>query len=422
MRLARGARWSWLALLGAGVTVAQDCNDGRPDYRGISGPSFPAAQSLLLHLRDKQEMDEMRRHAWGVFQALTEQASSDDRRPIWETWYTKEETFPTNGGPPRLKQAHPEREFEISRKLLLGISRAGPSGLSRDESQLSTIFLLNQEARSHVCQQGLYSQMTLNELLRKAAGEIAGIPEFPPASAAVKAAWWLVRHGKRTAVPVWYSESAGSEDERNGYSKWKRYVIVDPSLTEDQIKPGEMAEGTLPWGTTVRGALVATSRFYSSSFRSDTERQAFSKASAVEVAAGDCAVLVALHVATKEIPDWTWSTFWWHEKPNEGPFAAQRPGTLEGYWRNYLMDTTFSTDTPRRPDGKHKSCFNPWLEATLPRGIASNCMTCHQLAAWQHSGNPLSVPVTLGGLVQDHPYFNDKLKLDYLWSIAFQSR
>ena len=34
-----------------------------------------------------------------------------------------------------------------------------------------------------------------------------------------------------------------------------------------------------------------------------------------QVKAGDLALLVAMHVTTKELPNWTWQTFWWEPFP-----------------------------------------------------------------------------------------------------------
>jgi len=113
--------------------------------------------------------------------------------------------------------------------------------------------------------------------------------------------------------------------------------------------------------------------------------------------AGDFAALVAMHVTTKEIPDWIWATFWWHDRLDEGTFAMNRPPEVKGTWRNYLMAEAYSMDTPRQSDGSQRIAFNPWLEARFPHGTASNCMTCHRRAVF--SGKPSDrafLPVTRG--------------------------
>jgi hypothetical protein len=132
--------------------------------------------------------------------------------------------------------------------------------------------------------------------------------------------------------------------------------------------------------------------------------------------------LVALHYTTKEIPDWVWATFWWHDKPNDGPFAAHRPDQVGGVWRNYLMDTAYSMDTPREADGKPHAVYNPWLEARFRNGTVSNCMTCHRRAIY--SGLPKDaafLPVTRGTPPAGDARFTDATKLDFLWSVMFES-
>jgi hypothetical protein len=82
------------------------------------------------------------------------------------------------------------------------------------------------------------------------------------------------------------------------------------------------------------------------------------------------------------------------------------------------MDTTFSMDTPKESDGTPNVIFNPWLEARFANGANSNCMTCHQRAVWP--GRDF-LPVTRGALAPNDPYFKDATRLDFLWSVAFES-
>ncbi|HEY0253806.1 MAG TPA: hypothetical protein VGC41_19885, partial [Kofleriaceae bacterium] len=125
---------------------------------------------------------------------------------------------------------------------------------------------------------------------------------------------------------------------------------------------------------------------------------------------GDHVALVAAHVTTKEIPYWTWQTYWWHDSPDRGAFATGRPDAIRGAAAHYLMDVTYSADRP---------CFNPWLEARFPDGQASNCVTCHQRAV---VGAADYLPVTRGRLRDDDPYFRDHLQTDFLWSVTFEAR
>jgi hypothetical protein len=83
------------------------------------------------------------------------------------------------------------------------------------------------------------------------------------------------------------------------------------------------------------------------------------------------------------------------------------------------MDVAFSMDTPREYDSTPNAVYNPWLEARFPNGMSSNCMTCHQRAVWPEG--PF-LPVTRGSLPPNAPFFQNKMKLDFFWSVAIESK
>jgi hypothetical protein len=115
-------------------------------------------------------------------------------------------------------------------------------------------------------------------------------------------------------------------------------------------------------------------------------------------------------VTTKEVPDWTWTTLWWHDAPDRGRFAADRPASVTGWAANYVMDATLDAAMP---------CMNPWLEARFPGGVASNCVSCHERAA---AGAREFLPVTTGRTAATDAYFADKTTTDFMWSVALESR
>jgi hypothetical protein len=152
-------------------------------------------------------------------------------------------------------------------------------------------------------------------------------------------------------------------------------------------------------------------------------------------------VLVGFHFATHELKNWVWATFWWHNEPGQGPYAEDRPKTLKGVWRDYLMTVSYDMDRPREADGKPHIAYNPYLEGTLDDGVTSNCMTCHRRATWRLDGNngiwtlltdneraqeQFTNIVVRGsdaavGTYFDVPY-NDLLKTGFLWSLVLHSQ
>jgi len=104
--------------------------------------------------------------------------------------------------------------------------------------------------------------------------------------------------------------------------------------------------------------------------------------------------LVAFHVITKELRDWTWITVWWSPDANTD-FGADRPATMKGPWANYKMcvvtaydekDTTPGSGLPKslaeaidasNESGPATWCSNPYLESAA-HAAKTNCIGCHQ--------------------------------------------
>jgi hypothetical protein len=120
--------------------------------------------------------------------------------------------------------------------------------------------------------------------------------------------------------------------------------------------------------------------------------------------------LVALHVVTKELRDWTWITLFWSDAPTTD-FGADRPDAIAGPWASYKMCAVVDYD--ERDDGGAPSaragdaslaaslavtrgfgprswCSNPYLEKGA-HNATTNCIGCHQ-----HAGTGLGTDAILG--------------------------
>ena len=160
---------------------------------------------------------------------------------------------------------------------------------------------------------------------------------------------------------------------------------------------------------------------------------------AAMVRPGNIALLVAMHVTTKEITNWTWQTFWWSPDAGDSTKAVGRPASVRGVWRNYLMNVAYSmVNPPNDPSGTPNISFNPYLETNLSgtfandqgdsirwTGVTTNCMTCHRMATWgvlaRGSGQfPTGAPYVNNGQIDpgDSTYFAGLTKLDFLWSVT----
>ena len=91
-------------------------------------------------------------------------------------------------------------------------------------------------------------------------------------------------------------------------SEWKRCVLVDPDPSDSRI--GSKID-TVPCNnhTIDKVSVVSVNAFYNLTLTAD-EATSFNGALGRNSAqAGDYGVLVAMHMSTKEIANWTWQTF-----------------------------------------------------------------------------------------------------------------
>lgn len=228
---------------------------------------------------------------------------------------------------------------------------------------------------------------------RAALQRMAAVPDFPRSAIAIKLVWYPVHRARPTAIPIWDGAATQADARGNPDRTWPRQIVVGRDapiaafLHHPLAEPHELA---------------------------DARRVAHDPT----LTAGDEVVLLGMHVTTKEIPDWVWATYWWHDRPDDGAFAAGRPAFVTGAARHYVMDVAYSADAPAADDGGAHACMNPWLEARFPGGLHSNCLTCHQRAAF---GATSYLPVTRARLAADDPYFRGKTTTDFLWSLALEA-
>ncbi len=339
-------------------------------------PPPTTLQEALLGDRDRGDVTAMRTHGWELWQHL-----AGGERLAWEHWPATEQLFASE--PPKFRTPRPFRHGPVI-----------------EAETLPVMFdvLFDPNAARHVKVQHL------NE--RKVLDQLPALPAFPSDATAVKLTWYPVHARGKTAMPIWDGDPANESAEGNADRTWKRAVAVDPDRAV--IPEGETTAVALA-GRAFIAKVVPLSAFIVRDLVAADLPSARRAAHDPSLVAGDHLALVAVHVTTKEIPDWTWETYWWHDAPTEGRFATTRP-ELHGAAANYLMDVTYSAGTP---------CFNPWLEARFPDGLASNCVTCHQRAV---VGAADYLPVTETRLRDDDPYFAGHIQTDFLWSVAFEAR
>ncbi|HWB80897.1 MAG TPA: c-type cytochrome [Nannocystaceae bacterium] len=140
--------------------------------------------------------------------------------------------------------------------------------------------------------------------------------------------------------------------------------------------------------------------------------------------------LAGLHIMTKELRHWQWTTLWWSDQPDED-FGADRPAQihdeLPSPFSHYKMcTTTFYEEGDRDPAARYADmptlaaalatsaagqptwCSNPYLEHGKGNA-ATNCIGCHQhggaTVAFDRDGDAKLDALDLEQLIDDEQHF-----------------
>jgi hypothetical protein len=393
--------------------------------RSEAAPPMSASAAMLEALRNSGDMPGQRRHIWDILAHLTAAPpnGTKDHRAFFENWHGEDELFSNTAS-------------GISG--IGGFSRTGTSALnSQSGAPVLTYTFYNEPAYRHIRGNRLNSTAELDRLRQSGRPDdsIAGdraLPVFPADSIVLKTVWWPVARDGLTALPVWDPEKNPPRPNGNPYINWQRVVAVDPAtdVQADAMVGIDFAGRNFP-----RARRIGIGAFYHVAvdapmagrmMRDPETRKAVLIALGRPLQAGDYLVLVAANMAAREIPDWIWASFWWHDRPEQGVFAADRPQALQAPWRNYLMQTAFDSEKPEAADAGPHTCFNPWLEGRFPDGgngggTASNCMACHQRASYP----PVAfLPVRRGApdLRSDPAFAPGRLRTSFLWSLAMHAK
>ena len=420
-----------------------------------SGKHFPVSQSHLLRLRDRADKRAkacMRAHAWDLFAGLTKAS------PVWNTWYTKCDVGLKKCGT-QFEQEKPNlhrplRNFEVPVQLLNQLyatyvsapPQSSGTALNSDPLrkavlEFATNFRAHPQFASVIFNQEAADAIRDNCLLPSNAGvamhsfkpcpptPVPGgkIKEFKRGAVVLKTFWELLIPGQDGIgeLSTWNQEVWNNIQQEN-----------DPNIARFQIPTLRVAttsESPCQNRDYANDETVPISCFYAFKLsQQDVDALRASPPDLVAlsdsgVVADNFLVLVAVHVTTKEIPDWVWATFWWDNHGVSDSRADGRPGTIGPKWRHFLMENTLSGTTPTEKDGGPKICFNPYLETAIPNGVISNCLQCHSKAAYgppsRIGAYDLGILGRNGSTLASHRdpdphYFDNRVQTDFMWSVA----
>jgi hypothetical protein len=221
--------------------------------------------------------------------------------------------------------------------------------------------------------------------------------EFPPNSSEVKTIWRRIPKNGCIALGVWDDLNGSTMPGIYSDDKWKRHVLVydspqgsaggacdqaaSPTVGSD---PRIRAQDQFVWMRV--SATTLTDRFKDPADPTHTNKPAVN----------NLLILVGMHIARKDVPDWAWVTTWWKSKDMD-PSPQEVVGRDQVFptssvWSNYILNYALSFQFPCLGPGcaqDHRTfVYNPYLEAAnLPNGTSSNCIACHAKARYVQKGD-----------------------------------
>ena len=447
-------------------------------YRYVPPPrvrTYPSSYATIQQWIDNGNVKAIRFHGWDIWQSITSPTAYD--RPAWQTWPSGHELFEMEGETHLFARAkHGVVQFGVRRDVMHPSTpaAAGANGLPIDTAE--RIFAFNrftQPTAEFIWKYKLNRAQTLadtNAALTRRGTPLAvraiitSKDSTDSSSFVLKPVYQFISGKEVTAVPYWNGDSsAATTDSANPIaSTWRQAVAVDPT---GKLQPGDSIrlpvnnEGykwckIVPLSAFYWQRITVEDSIHFTQFgaangdfigvANDTSWQAVLNA----VRPGNIGLLVAMHVTGKEIPNWTWQSFWWAYNPNDPQFGVDRPKTIPAPWNHYNMTVAYSMLTAK---GDSNIAYNPYLETSLagdvplpkrpPKpwtGVTSNCMACHRRASVGYYdttayGAPYGPDMLInpGDSIVFIAYRNGKsakdsiavplLKTDFLWSVAIRA-
>lgn len=426
-----------------------------PDPK-IQGYTYPEDSLVINNWINNNNDDSIALHGWGIWTSLnmaSGQRYEGQELRVFETWLTPQDMqaliladesknlLMENVKTSRGKLSSPN-QFLHAKKAHL---KAGVTGNPEDDQRVVGFVKYDPSAAQFAVQNKLFDSLILQSMLDAGQTEI---PQFPNTGMTLKPVFEIITEDTLQAGGGYYKLNVWTglpaTPQAYGEGSWPGYVYVDP-------KNGGKGNGSVDSGGTHRTPQTTYSLNDFVHFKLDKQTAAELKANFnMQAKEGDIAILVAMHVTSKEITRWTWQTYWWAPNPDNPPapssaaIAAMRPKELKGAERHYAMSQAYTFINPNQPltggnnIGTSIYAFNPYLEAGFDPsvlgnsaivvtngqkvvnnyGVLTNCMTCHANANFA----PASVttgPGYLGDTYIDlnSPTFKGTLKLDFAWSI-----
>jgi hypothetical protein len=442
---------------------------------GIAGYKFPEPEDTIVGWTKADNQKAMNLHAWGIWTALTQisdQVFDGQKLHVFETWYDPTDLMSTNAQPAAQTRTRDPRRLEVPHQFEHGGAQSLLAQGTHGQQTVLAFVKYDPTGSKHIVDNNLFSKAQLTTLLNT--DHKPSVPDFPNPSISLKPVFITISasslaNGRYFQMKSWpgppglvFNQSTQMwESKPFPSSAWGQCVWID--VQDTGRKPGNTVDKTCAANGSSRtdASTYGVDQFVKfklsktgADFVNARMQKTLGAAFTAPSAPGDYAVLVAMHVTSREITRWTWQTFWWSYNPDK-PFApssagiaADRPPQLTGAPRHYAHCVAYDEVMPPQPNsggsntGESVYCYNPYLEApfspgVLPDsqpgmtknggkpvktpnnvGVQTNCMSCHEQANF-NPNNVATAPNYTGDRYVDlnGPAFNGVLKVDFLWSI-----
>lgn len=409
----------------------------------IPGFTFPQDSNVINGWISAGDNEQIYRHGWGIWAGLTmpsDQSAGGNVLLTYETWLTPSEILDS------INNNGVRRSNRVNMKKPNQLVHAAIKEKKDIDFQDAESVAYSPAAAKYSIENKIFLYTTLAKYAEEGRTEI---PAFPSDAITIKPVFKIIRKSELNEDSIFTMASwPGPTDKIQAFPEqlWNSCIYVDINNkgqgngSQDKGCDTRSPENTYNVTDFIHFYLNAEDIYY------------YNREFGLQAQIGDIAILVAMHVATRETLRWTWQTFWWAPDPDNPPapsskaIADARPRAhLSGAANHYAMAVAYSKVYPEQPYTGGESVgdtvigFNPYLEAGFGpnvftgsnsfvvkngekimtnAGVRTNCMSCHIYAAYNvynpNDGTPYSGDAYVS---LSDPIFNGKLKLDFAWSI-----
>ena len=355
------------------------------------------------------------------------------------------------------KQFHHQNPEALT-AIIAEIGSKTSSSSSKPDTNVFESVAYNPAAAKHAISNKLFLKSTLNNYVKQG---YTNIPDFPASAITIKPVYKVINTNTLPedmlyTFPGW----PGTPFPAKAFpeSDWNACVYVDVTAN------GSSNANAIDVGCQNRGKPQHT--FHLDDFihqkLSQEDVDYLNQQLGLKAQAGNYAILVGMHVTTRETKRWTWQTFFWSANadapysPSSASIAAARlPYQLDSASKHYAMAIGYQMISPAQPirggknEGSPVIAYNPHLEAGFdtstfgvkPRysdlvvgddkhwvgkyGVETGCMSCHNLASFKP---PKGADTRVPGYSTDFylsisdEIFNGLLRTDFAWSIPDRAK